>query len=235
MELNLPFMGKTFLLALGGIPVTLQLTFLTLLISIPTGFFFSLARMYRFRVMHRIVRVYVSFIRGTPVVLQILIVYSLLPSLLHGLSQRLALGLNVFDIHPLWYGVTVFSLNTTALLSEAFRSALQTVDRGQIEAAYSAGLSTLQAYRRIVIPQALVVALPNMCNITINLIKSTSLAFMMTLREITGIAKIEASYGYNYIEAYLVIFVLYIGVCGATQILFTLLERRLGIYRPAIL
>jgi L-cystine transport system permease protein len=191
----------------------------------------TLSRIYKVKIARQIVSFYVSFTRGTPIVLQILIIYSLLPSLLNVAVKKLGLGINVFDLNPIIYALVVFALNTTAGMSELFRSALSTVDRGQLEAALAVGLSPAQAYIRIIIPQALVSALPNLCNQTIGLIKNSSLAFIMTVKDITAIAKISASYGYNYIEAYLDIFVIYIIICGVTQQLFTLSERHFGNYK----
>ena len=75
------------------------------------------------------------------------------------------------------------------------------------------------------------VAVPNLCNATVGLIKNTSLAFLMTVKDITAVAKIEASYGYNYIEAYLDIFVIYIIICSVVQILFKLWEKNLAKYK----
>lgn len=103
---------------------------------------------------------------------------------------------------------------------------------GQFGAACAVGLSPVQAYVRIVLPQAGVAALPNICNLTVNLIKGTSLAFLMTVKDITAIAKVEASYGYNYIESYIDFFIIYIIICALTQYLFRLLERRAGRYKP---
>jgi L-cystine transport system permease protein len=231
MELNVAFMVRTFVLALKAIPVTLQITAAALLFGAPLGFFMALSRIYKVRFIRQFTAFYVSFTRGTPIVLQILIIYSLLPSLLNAVVKKLGLSINVFDINPIIYAYVVFSLNTCAALAEVFRSALLTVEKGQLEAALAAGLSPAQAYARIVIPQALVSALPNMCNLTINLIKSTSLAFIMTVKDITAAAKIAASYGYNYIEAYLDIFVLYILICGVTQWLFVLAENHFGLYK----
>ena len=99
--------------------------------------------------------------------------------------------------------------------------------RGQLEAAQAIGLTNRQAYIRIVFPQALRSALPNLCNLVINLVKGTSLVFVMTIKDITAIAKVEASYGYQYFESYLVIFILYIVICGVIQWGFNLLEKRL--------
>ena len=130
-------------------------------------------------------------------------------------------------MNPIVYAFVVFTLNTIAVLSEVFRSALNAVDKGQYEAALCAGLTRFQSYVRIVIPQALVSAMPNICNLTVTLIKNTSLAFMMTVKDITAVAKIQAAYGFNYIESYLDIFVIYIIVCSVVQLIFRFFEKKL--------
>ena len=141
----------------------------------------------------------------------------------------------VFDVNPFWYAVIVFALNTSATFSEAFRSAILTVDRGQLEAALAAGLSTPRAWRRILLPQAFLVALPNLANGTVNLLKGTSLAFMMTVKDVTAVARIEASYGYQYIEAYLVVFACYAALGLTIQAGLALAERALGAYRRTVI
>lgn len=116
------------------------------------------------------------------------------------------LQVNVFQIDPIIYAYIVFILNAIALLSEVFRSALLSVSQGQLEAGVSIGMTLPQVYVRIIIPQAMVAALPNLCNLAVNLIKNTSLVFLMTVKDITATGKIAASYGYNYIEAYIDVF-----------------------------
>ena len=150
---------------------------------------------------------------------------------MNALALKGGLELDIFGINPIYYAYIVFTLNTIATLTEVFRSALETVDKRQFEAAISIGLLPVQAYRRIVIPQALVAATPNMCNTTINLLKSTSLAFLMTVQDITAIAKTEAAFGYNYLESYLVIFIVYIVLCSLVQVAFQLLEKRVSVYK----
>lgn len=115
---------------------------------------------------------------------------------------------------------------TTGSLSEILRSAILTVDKGQLEAAQSIGLTTTQSYLRIIFPQALRSALPNLCNLVINIVKGTSLVFVMTVKDITAIAKVEAAHGYQYFESYLVIFIIYIIICGLIQWSFSTLEKR---------
>ena len=235
MKLNTEFMMETFLASLGGVPTTLWITFLTLLISIPLAFFMALARLEQKKVSGRFVRIYVSFIRGTPIVLQILFLYSLLPSALNYLIRDvLGLSYNIFRMNKIVYAVLVFSLNNMAVLSELFRSALGTVGHGQMEAALTVGLTKRQAYTRIIIPQALTAALPNLCNTVIGLIKNTSLAFLMSVQEITAISKMKAAAGYNYIEAYLMIALIYILLCTIVQLLFSLAEHQLSAYKKRI-
>lgn len=179
-----------------------------------------------------ITRFYISFVRGTPLVLQILLMYSLLPSFLNFALKSMGSSFNIFEsVNPFWYAVIVFSLNTIALLAEVFRSALMSIDKGQMEAGVSVGLSEWQTYRQIIIPQAMVVALPAVSNITVNLIKGTSLAFLMTVKDVLAIGKIAASYGYNYIEAYLDVFVVYIIVCTIVQLIYRIAEKRIGAFR----
>ena len=164
--------------------------------------------------------------------LQILFLYSLLPTMVNYLVKDVwGLSFNVFLVDPIIYAYVVFTLNTTAILSEVFRSSLLTVGHGQMEAALTIGMTKRQAYFRIIIPQAIVSALPNICNTSISLLKSTSLAFMMSVQVVTAIAKVKAAYGYNYIEAYLDICFIYIILCSAVQLIFQLIERHVCSYK----
>lgn len=232
MELDYGFMIETFYKIWDGIGVTLGLTALSLLIALPISFYMAVIRLRGNKLGTGITRLYISFVRGTPLVLQILLMYSLLPSFLNFALKSMGSSFNIFEsVNPFWYAVIVFSLNTIALLAEVFRSALMSIDKGQMEAGVSIGLSEWQTYRQVIIPQALVVALPAVSNITVNLIKGTSLAFLMTVKDVLAIGKIAASYGYNYIEAYLDVFVVYIIVCTIVQIVYRIAEKRVGAFR----
>lgn len=231
MELNYDFMVQTFPAILKSVPVTLKITVVSLLVAAPASFFMALLRIYQVNILKQLVQVYVSFVRGTPMVLQILVVYSLVPSFLNSLTKSLGWEVNVFEADPILYAYVVFTLNTVALLSEVFRSALLSVNEGQIEAGLSVGMTLPQIYWRIIIPQAMVAALPNLCNLAVNLIKNTSLAFLMTVKDITATGKIAASYGYNYIEAYVDVFVVYLVLCMLVQLLFSFAEKQAGAFR----
>ncbi|MEK4403563.1 amino acid ABC transporter permease [Sporosarcina sp. FSL K6-6792] len=232
--LNYKFLVDTFFIALSGVPIALFITIVALLFALPLGFLLALTRINRIPVLHRFAQVYVSFVRGTPIIIQIFIVYSSVPLLLSSLFTKFNIGMNVYEVNPIWYAFIVFTFNTTAVLIEVFRSALSTVNKGQLEAAQSVGLTNVQAYRRIIIPQALVVAMPNICTATVNLIKATSLGYAMSLQEITLKAKVAANVGYNYVEAYIDIFLVYLLLCSAVEFAFKLYEKRLSKYKPSV-
>ncbi|AZU60336.1 amino acid ABC transporter permease [Neobacillus mesonae] len=227
------FLVDTFFVALSGVPTALIITIISLLLALPLGFMLALTRINKIPVLQRFAQVYVSFIRGTPVIVQIFIVYSSVPLLLTSLFEKYHIEKNVYDINPIWYAFIVFSINTTALMIEIFRSAISTVSKGQLEAAYSVGLTNVQAFRRIIIPQVLVTALPNICTATVNLIKATSLGYAMSLQEITLRAKVAANVGYNYVEAYIDIFLVYLILCSLVEYIFKRYEKRLSKYKTA--
>lgn len=231
MELNLPFLQHTFILALRGIPTACLITIFSLLLAAIPAYFLALARLYKVKVVSPLAEVYISFIRGTPMVVQVLIIYSLLPSLINAIAKKCGSSFNVFNMSPVVYAVTVFTLHTIATLSEVIRSSITTVDRGQLDAAFALGMKPLQAFRLVILPQAAVEAVPNLGTLTVNLFKETSLSFLMTVKDITAIAKIEAAYGYNYIEAYIDIFVIYLIVCSVIQQVFYILEKVIKSYR----
>lgn len=232
MELDYAFMQETFFVVWQGAGVTLSLTFLSLTFAAVPAFYFALVRMRGTRILLPLIGFYISFVRGTPIILQILLLYSLLPSLLNAGLKMMGSTFNVFDaIDPFFYAVIIFTLNTIALLSEVFRSALLAIPKGQLEAGLSIGMSEMQTYVRIIIPQAIVIALPAIANLTVNLIKGTSLAFLMTVKDVMALGRIAASYGYNYIEAYIDVFAVYIVLCSIVQFAYHRAEKRLGAYR----
>lgn len=224
MDLN--YIVNTFLVTLRGIPVTLIIMVVAILLSFIPALFLALGQIYKVRGVRTFSVVYLAFIRATPPILLILFFYSLFPSLLNQIFKSLGSQVDVFKFNPLYYAFIIYSLMTTGSLSEILRSAILTVDKGQLEAAQAIGLTNFQAYRRIVFPQALRSALPNLANLVINLVKGTSLVFVMTVKDITALAKIEASHSYQYSESYLVIFVIYLIICGLIQWIFSGLEKR---------
>lgn len=226
--MNWEFIFETFLVTLRGVPVTLAIAVVSIALSIIPAMLLALGRIHKVKGVTTFSVIYLAFIRATPPILLILFFYSLLPSLLNRLLTALNSSFNIFNLSPLYYAFIIFSLLTTGSLSEIFRSALSTVSQQQLEAGHSVGMTTFQTYRRIIFPQALISALPNLSNLTINLVKGTSLVFVMTIKDITAIAKVQAAHGYQYFESYLVIFIIYLLLCGSLQGLFHILSLRLN-------
>ena len=224
--MDLDYIAKTFLETLKGVPTTLVIMIVAMVLSFAPALFLALGQIYKVKGVRTFSLVYLAFIRATPPILLILFFYSLFPSLLNQFLKSIGSDIDIFKLNPIYYAFIIYSLMTTGSLSEILRSAILTVDKGQLEAAQAIGLTTRQAYVRIVFPQALRSALPNLANLVINIVKGTSLVFVMTIKDITAIARVEASYGYQYFESYFVIFLQYILICGLIQWGFSILERR---------
>lgn len=224
--MDLDYIAKTFLETLKGVPTTLIIMIVAMVLSFLPALFLALGQIYKVKGVRTFSLVYLAFIRATPPILLILFFYSLFPSLLNQFLKSIGSDIDIFKLNPIYYAFIIYSLMTTGSLSEILRSAILTVDKGQLEAAQAIGLTTRQAYVRIVFPQALRSALPNLANLVINIVKGTSLVFVMTIKDITAIARVEASYGYQYFESYFVIFLQYILICGLIQWGFSILEKR---------
>ncbi|MDR3332851.1 MAG: ABC transporter permease subunit, partial [Synergistaceae bacterium] len=122
-------------------------------------------------------------------------------------------------------------MSASATYSEIWRSSLSAVEAGQYEAAVSVGLTPFQAYVRVIVPQAISVGIAPLCSATLSILKSTSIVFLMTVLDITGRARIAAAAGYRYLEAYVVIFLIYLIVCSLVEQAFKAAERRFTRYR----
>ena len=224
--MDLDYIAKTFLETLKGVPTTLIIMIVAMVLSFVPALFLALGQIYKVKGVRTFSLVYLAFIRATPPILLILFFYSLFPSLLNQFLKSIGSDVDIFKLNPIYYAFIIYSLMTTGSLSEILRSAILTVDKGQLEAAQAIGLTSSQVYVRIVFPQALRSALPNLANLVINIVKGTSLVFVMTIKDITAIARVEASYGYQYFESYFVIFLQYILICGLIQWGFSILEKR---------
>ena len=162
-----------------GSLVTLQLFLITLLLAVPLGLALALVRISRFRVASQAVNAYIWLMRGTPLMLQMLFIYYALP-FVPGIGIRLP------DFPA---AIVAFALNYAAYFAEIFRAGIQSVDRGQYEAAKVLGMGYGQTMRRIVLPQMVRSILPPMSNETITLVKDTSLIYVLALNDLLRAAR----------------------------------------------
>jgi len=192
-----------------ALPLTLFLTFTPVLIGFLIGLIVTFIRERKIKYLHPIANSYVSFYRGTPIIMHIMIFYFGLPVLLDVVIDYFQLPFKSSSVPILLFVVIALSLTAGAYLSEIIRSGIAGVSKGQMEAAYSIGMSPFQAIRRILLPQSLAKSIPNFTNILIGFLHTTSIAFLVSQKELTGTAKIIASSNFKYLEAYIAAGILY--------------------------
>lgn len=211
-------------LVMQNFPFLLEGAYYTLVITLVSMFFGSLigvivaiARLKGNKVIQAIARFYVSIIRGTPTLVQIIIIY-------YGLVD---FGIS---LDPLPAAFIALSINNGAYLSESMRGALQSIPKGQTEAAYATGMTPWQAMRRIVLPQAIRRAIPPVGNTFIGMLKETSLVSVISVTELLRSAQLLIAQYYVYLPFYLGIALIYWVLSTLFAFLLNKLELRLSIY-----
>jgi polar amino acid transport system permease protein len=194
---------------LEALPVTLALTALSLICGLVIGLGVAVIKISRVPVLLELSGFYVSVTRGTPVIVQLYLTYFGIPLILKYINYYNGTSLNINAVPPIVFALVALSLNQGAYSSETIRAAILSVDKGQIEAAHSLGMTTAQLLRRIVIPQAFIVALPSLGNSLIGLLKETSLAFVCSVVDITARGKILAGNNYRFFESYCSVAIIY--------------------------
>lgn len=212
---------------ISGIPISLSIAAVAFVFGLLLGFIGALAKIYNIPVLRQIAVVYVSFVRGTPLVAQIFLIYYGIPVILKVINEQAGTKLNISGIPAIVFIFIAFSLNAGAYLTETIRSAILSVNKGQIEAAYSVGMSAGQTMIRIVLPQALKVGLPNISNFFIGLLKDTSLAFVAAVPDIMGEAKIVAGRTSRFFEAYIDAALIFWIICVIFELLINYAEHRI--------
>lgn len=201
----------------GAIIYTLPLTVITFLIGLVIAFFTALARISGNNFLRGIAKTYVSIIRGTPLLVQLFIIFYGLPNI--GLT-----------IEPFPSAVIGFSLNVGAYASEIIRAAILSIPKVQWEASYSLGMTYSQALRRIIIPQALRVSIPPLSNSFIGLVKDTSLASLILVTEMFRRAQEIASTNYEFLFVYSLAALIYWIICFILTLIQGKIEVRLERY-----
>lgn len=194
---------------LEKLPITLGLALLAMILGLLLGLLMAVIKIKKVKVLTQIVNFIISLVRGTPVIVQLYIAFFGIPMIFKYMNQQFGTNLAVADISGFVYAVAALGLNQSAFCAEIIRSALQSVNEGQIEAAHALGMTYPQALRRIILPEAFEVALPTLGNSLISIIKSTSLAFTCAVVEITAQGKIVAGRTYRYFEVYISLAIIY--------------------------
>ncbi|WP_288744974.1 ABC transporter substrate-binding protein/permease [uncultured Enterococcus sp.] len=214
---------------LPKLPITLLMTVVSAIIGLGLGFLIAVVKIRNIPVLTQICSVFVSFMRGTPQLVQLFLSFYGFPILVEWLSQQMGVTANVNAIPALVYVFIAFGLNEAAYTSETFRAALLSVNKNEIEAARSIGLTNVQTMMRIILPSALIVALPNLVNSFISLLKATSLAFTVTIIDIMGQTRIIAGANLRFFEAYIAVALVYWAMCLLIEQVAKRIERKLNV------
>ncbi|MBE1575337.1 amino acid ABC transporter permease [Amycolatopsis roodepoortensis] len=208
-------LAGAFPMLLQGLGVTVLLGVASFVFGSILGALIALARISGFRALRAVAISYVSVFRGTPLLIQIMLLYFGLPQL----------GIQLAPIPSAILALTLFS---AAYLSENFRGGILGVDKGQWEASSSIGMPYWRTFRRIVFPQAIRIATPAVGSRFIALMKDTSLASAVTVVELTRVAESVGNASFRYMEAFLVAALMYWMINTVLSIGQGMLERRLG-------
>ena len=201
---------------LAGFKLTLELTILSLTIGGALGIFLALGRVFGNKLIYSVTTTIVEVIRGTPLLVQLFILY-------YGLSD---IGIM---LSPFTAAVIAFSINTSAYQGEYLRGALLSVDNSQMMAARSIGMSKAKAIRYILLPQALRIVIPPWTNEAILMLKFTSIAFMVTVPELMATGRLIATRNFRYLELFTIIAIIYLVSVLIFSYLFDRLERKVSI------
>ncbi|WP_227429346.1 ABC transporter permease [Psychrobacter sp. I-STPA6b] len=210
---------------LSGVPLTVQLVLISGILGLGLGLILALLRISSNPLVRALPFAYIFFFRGTPLLVQIFLIY---------------FGLGQFDFikesflwepvlkQPFWCAIIAFTLNTSAYIAEIIRGAIQSIPKGELEAADAIGMSYRQKLTRIMLPRAFGIMLPAYSNEVIFMLKGSALAMTIALMDVTGQAKYISSKTYTPIEIYFAAGIIYLVLSWVILLTFRFLEKRMN-------
>ena len=198
---------------LAGLLITIELTFVVIVLSLGFALLVALGGMSRWLLLRWMIKAYIELMRGTPLLLQLIYIYYVLP--------EIGIRLDAFTA-----GVIGLTLNYSAYISEVYRGGILAVPKGQHDAAAALGMTRALAMRRIVLPQAIRIVIPTLGNYFISLFKDTALCSVVSIQEVVFTAQIVAARNFQYFTLYTVVGAMYFLVSFPAARLVGWLERR---------
>jgi cystine transport system permease protein len=210
---DLPLAIESFPYILQGIGFTILISFGGMAFGLVLGFILALGRTSKLFLIRWPSRIYISYMRGTPMLVFLFLLYFGLPNV----------GIQFTAVTAALIG---FSLHSSAYMAEIIRSAINSVDKGQWEAATALGMSYMQSMHSVIIPQATRIAIPPLSNVLLDLIKASSLAAMITVPDLFQRAKIIGGREFDYMTVYILVGLIYWGICLLVEIWQNQLEKK---------
>ncbi|BEU86906.1 amino acid ABC transporter permease [Selenomonas sp. TAMA-11512] len=214
MNLNFDLIADSIPLLLLGAGITIEITAISVAIGVVIGLIVGVARISEFRPFRLLAICYIDFLRGTPLLVQIFLIYFALPVLS---GQR---------IDPFIAAITACGINSGAYIAEIFRSGIQSIDKGQMEAGRSLGMTWMQTMRYIVLPQAVKRVIPQVGNEFIALLKDSSLVSVIGFEELTRSGQLIIARTYASLEIWTCVAIIYLVMTLSISRLVAYLERR---------
>ena len=216
MDLNIDLMINSIPLLIVGAGITIQITAISVAIGLVIGMFVGVARVSNIRPLRWLAAVYVDFLRGTPLLVQIFLIYFALPVLL---GNR---------VDPFIAAITACGINSGAYIAEIFRAGIQAIDDGQMEAGRSLGMTWWQTMWYIIIPQAFRNIVPPLGNEFIALLKDSSLVSVIGFEELTRRGQLIIARTYGSLEIWICVDIIYLIMTLTISRFVAFLEKRLG-------
>ncbi|MBO0586966.1 amino acid ABC transporter permease [Sporosarcina sp. E16_8] len=210
-DLQLAF--ESFPYILQGVGYTILISFGGMVFGLIMGFFLALGRTSKLVLIRWPTRIFISYMRGTPMLVFLFLLYFGLPNI----------GIQFSAVTAALIG---FSLHSSAYMAEIIRSSLNSIDKGQWEAATALGMSYWQSLFFVIVPQAIRIAVPPLSNVLLDLIKASSLAAMITVPDLFQRAKIVGGREFDYMTVYILVGLIYWGICLLVEVWQSYLEKR---------
>ncbi|WP_339259432.1 amino acid ABC transporter permease [Lysinibacillus sp. FSL K6-3209] len=231
MTIDIAFIWHALQEIFKVLPLTLFMTCTPVCLGILIGIIVAFVRIKQLKILAPLLNFYVSFFRGTPIIMHIMLIYFGIPIVVDAIAQALKLDFQSNTIPVLFFVLLALTLSAGAYASEIIRSGILGVPQGQLEAAYAVGLTFSQAMRRLILPQAFSQSIPNFTNVFIGFLHATSLAFFVSIKELTGAANIVASVNLKFLEAFIAVGLIYWGVSIIVEWFAHQIEHRVTAYR----
>lgn len=216
MNLNVDLMINSLPLLIVGAGITIQITAISVGLGLIIGMFVGIARICNVKVLRALATVYIDFLRGTPLLVQIFLIYFALPMVV---GQR---------VDPFIAAITACGINSGAYIAEIFRAGIQAIDEGQMEAGRSLGMSWVQTMRYIIVPQAFKNIIPPLGNEFIALLKDSSLVSVIGFEELTRRGQLIIARTYGSLEIWITVALIYLVMTLTISRLVSYMEKRLA-------
>ena len=216
MNLNVDLMINSLPLLIVGAGITIQITAISVGLGLIIGMFVGIARICNVKVLRALATVYIDFLWGTPLLVQIFLIYFALPMVV---GQR---------VDPFIAAITACGINSGAYIAEIFRAGIQAIDEGQMEAGRSLGMSWVQTMRYIIVPQAFKNVIPPLGNEFIALLKDSSLVSVIGFEELTRRGQLIIARTYGSLEIWITVALIYLVMTLTISRLVSYMEKRLA-------